>query len=91
MLQLAQFRNNDKKSRFEMLLGNAIAYAEYIRTEDRIIIFKTEIPASISKITDSSNFFINEIVDLCSAEKTELDVRCPFARAVLNKGPFQRT
>ena len=86
MLRSAQFTDNAMKNRFELLVENAIAYVEYIQEGNKIIVFRTEIPESISKIDNSANYLIKNMLQLCSEKTLDLDIRCPFAKAVIGNG-----
>ncbi len=86
MLRSAQFRDNEKKSRFELLVENAVAYVEYIKEGNKIIVFRTEIPESISKIDNSASFLMKNVLRLCSEKTLNLDIRCPFAKAMIGNG-----
>lgn len=83
MLRSAQFRDNEKKSRFELLVENAVAYVEYIKEGNKIIVFRTEIPESISKIENSASYLMNSVLQLCIENTFDLDIRCPFAKAII--------
>ena len=86
MLRSAQFRDNEKKSRFELMVENAVAYVEYIKEGNKIIVFRTEIPESISKIDNSASYLMKNVLQLCSEKTLHLDIRCPFAKAVIGNG-----
>ena len=83
MLRSAQFRDNEKKSRFELLVENAVAYVEYIKEGNKIIVFRTEIPESISKIDNSANYLMKNVLEACGEKGLDLDLRCPFAKAIV--------
>ena len=82
MKQLASFRNNVEKRRFELQLGQAIAVVEYISERNALIIYNTEIPDTISSIENINVLLINEIIDHCRLSRTELIIQCPFAKAI---------
>ena len=86
MLRSAQFMDNEKKSRFELLVENAVAYVEYIKEGNKIIVFRTEIPDSISKIDNSASYLMKNVLQLCSEKALDLDIRCPFAKAMIGNG-----
>ena len=85
MLRSAQFRDNEKKSRFELLVENAVAYVEYIKEGEKIIVFRTEIPESISKIDNSASYLMKKVLQFCSENTLDIDIRCPFAKAIIGK------
>ena len=66
-----------------------MAYVEYIKDDEKITLFKTEIPESIAKIDDSVTYLINKIVESCRDDETKLEFYCPFAKAVMDRMRIQ--
>lgn len=71
-------------------MENAVAYVEYIKQDSKIIVFKTEVPETISKIDDSIEYLMKRILRHCEENNTELDIRCPFAKAIIGKYPASK-
>ena len=85
MKEQPKFIDNTEKGRFELVAEDSIAFVDYIRDEQKVTIFYTEIPMSMAKIDDLAIYFMNRIVKTCEEQETELDIICPFARAVIDK------
>ncbi len=45
---MSEVRDNPARSRFEMVSGDAVAFAAYRREEDRIVLTHTEVPEALS-------------------------------------------
>jgi predicted GNAT family acetyltransferase len=85
MLELSKFIDNEEKGRFELIVDDAAAYVAYIREDDKLILYNTEIPESIAKIDDSAIFLMSKILRSCSKHQIKLEIFCPFAKAVMNR------
>lgn len=83
MKESFNFRNNTEKSRFELQSEEVVGKVEYIAQEDTIIIYKTEIPEEISDIENLVTAFLNKIIDYCNGNELELQIQCPFSKAVV--------
>ena len=45
---MSEVRDNPATSRFEMASGDAVAFVEYMRAGDRIVLIHTEVPEALS-------------------------------------------
>lgn len=83
MLQDFSFKDNPQLNRFELHTVNAMAYVEYIRDSNKIIIFNTVVPEPLTKVDNMGRYLLSCVIDSCKMSKTEIEIHCPFARAIV--------
>lgn len=84
MEHLPEVINNQEESRFEIHIGEHMAYQEYIQTKTEVIITHTEVPESLEGKGLGSLLAKNA---LTYTEENGLKIRplCPFMAAYMRK------
>jgi uncharacterized protein len=79
-------RDHRELSRFELVKDGHVAFLEYKRRPDAIILVHTEVPATLQG-TGVGSRLVKGALELARAEQGHLIVRCPFVSAYLEKHP----
>ena len=80
------FRDNREARRFELDVDGHVAFMEYERRPDAIVLKHTEVPGAL-RGRGVGNQLVKQAIDHARSEGLRLIVRCPFVRAYLEKHP----
>ena len=86
---MSEVRDNPAASRFEMASGDAVAFVEYRRAGDRIVLTHTEVPAALSGQGVGSKL-VRGALDAVRAEGLRVVPRCEFVAAYIERHPEHR-
>ncbi len=86
---MSEVRDNPATSRFEMASGDAVAFAEYRRAGDRIVLVHTEVPEALSGQGVGSKL-VRGTLDAVRAEGSKVVPRCGFVAAHIERHPEYR-
>ena len=78
--------DNPAMSRFEMISGDAVAFVEYQRLGDRIILTHTEVPDAMSGQGVGSKL-VAGVLDKIRSEGAKVVARCEFVAAFMKRHP----
>ena len=84
-----EVRDNPAASRFEMASGDAVAFVEYTRAGDRIVLTHTEVPEASSGRGVGSKP-VRGALDALRAEGAKVVPRCGFVAAYVERHPEYR-
>lgn len=76
-------------SRFEMASGGAVAFIEYRREGNRIVLTHTEVPEALSGQGVGSKL-VRGVLDRLRVEGTKVVPRCEFVAAYVERHPEYR-
>ncbi|MFL5337031.1 MAG: GNAT family N-acetyltransferase [Geminicoccaceae bacterium] len=79
-------RDNPAMSRFEMPSGDAIAFIEYRRAGDRIVLIHTEVPEALSGQGVGSKL-VGSVLDQIRSQGSMVVARCEFVSAFIRRHP----
>ena len=79
-------RNNSEKSRFELDIGNEIAFANYRRTPEAVVITHTETPRRLRGRGIASEL-VKGALELIRADRRKVIAGCGFVADYLQKHP----
>ncbi len=82
--------DNPAMSRFEMTSGDAIAFVEYRRAEDRIVLTHTEVPEAFSGQGVGSKL-VAGVLDKIRSEGRTVVAECEFVAAFIERHPGYRS
>jgi uncharacterized protein len=82
-------RDNAAMGRFEMTSGDAIAFVEYRRDGDRIVLTHTEVPAALSGQGVGSRL-VAGVLDRIRSEGAAVVAQCEFVAAFIRRHPGYR-
>ena len=82
--------DNPAMSRFEMPSGGAIAFVEYRRAGDRIVLTHTEVPEALSGQGVGSKL-VSGVLDQIRSEGTMVVAECEFVAAFIERHPGYRS
>jgi uncharacterized protein len=83
---MADVRDNKDKNRFELDVGNAIAFANYRRTSSAVIITHTETPPALRGRGIASDL-VKGALELVRADGRKVIAGCGFVVDYLRKHP----
>ena len=86
---MSEVGDNTAASRFEMASGDAVAFVEYTRAGDRIVLTHTEVPEALSGQGVGSKL-VRGPLDALRAEGVEVVPRCEFVAAYIARHPEYR-
>ncbi len=86
---MSEVRDNPATSRFEMASGDAVAFVEYMRAGDRIVLIHTEVPEALSGRGVGSKL-VRGALDAVRAEGLKVVPRCEFVAAYFDRHPEYR-
>ena len=86
---MSEVRDNPATSRFEMASGDAVAFVEYTREDDRIVLLHTEVPEALSGQGVGSKL-VRGVLDALRAEGSKVVPRCEFVAAYVERHPEYR-
>ena len=78
--------DNPTMNRFEMTSGNAVAFVEYRRTGNQIVLTHTEVPEELSGQGVGSKL-VGGVLDKLRAEGRSIVPECEFVAAFIQKHP----
>ena len=78
--------DNPAMSRFEMTSGNAIAFVEYRRDGDRIVLTRTEVPDALSGQGVGSKL-VAGVLDRIRSQGGTVVAQCEFVSAFIRRHP----
>ena len=79
-------RDSQAMGRFEMASGNAIAFVEYRRSGDQIVLTHTEVPETMSGQGVGSKL-IGGVLDAIRAEGVTVVPECEFVASFIQRHP----
>ena len=86
---MSEVRDNPATSRFEMASGDAVAFVEYMRTGDRIVLIHTEVPEALSGRGVGSKL-VRGTLEAVRTEGLKVVPRCEFVAAYIERHPEDR-
>ena len=86
---MSEVKDNPAKGRFEMTGGDAVAFVEYTRAGDRIVLTHTEVPEALSGRGVGSKL-VRGTLDAVRAEGSKVVPRCEFVAAYVERHPEYR-
>ena len=86
---MSEVRDNPATGRFEMTGGDAVAFVQYTRAEDRIALLHTEVPEALSGQGVGSKL-VRGTLDAVRAEGSKVVPRCEFVAAYIGRHPEYR-
>ena len=82
----SELRDNVERRRFELPVGEHVAFVEYWRVGKRLHLMHTEVPAALQGRGAGSRL-IQAVLERARAEGAEIVPNCPFVKAYLAKHP----
>ena len=86
---MSDVRDNPATSRFEMASGDAVAFVDYTRTGDRIVLTHTEVPEALSGQGVGSKL-VRGTLDALRGGGVKVVPRCEFVAAYIERHPEYR-
>ena len=86
---MSDVRDNTAASRFEMASGDAVAFVEYTRAGDRIVLTHTEVPKALSGQGVGSKL-VRGVLDSIRRNGAKVVPRCGFVAAYIERHPEYR-
>ena len=86
---MSEVKDNSAASRFEMATGDAVAFVEYTRAGDRIVLTHTEVPEALSGRGVGSKL-VRGTLDAVRAKGSKVVPRCEFVAAHIERHPEYR-
>ncbi|MBX6373527.1 MAG: N-acetyltransferase [Acetobacteraceae bacterium] len=77
-----EVRNNERLRRYEMAIGDAVAFVAYERDGERIVFTHTEIPRAYAG-SDTGAALVCAALDAARREHLKIVPRCPFVASIL--------
>jgi hypothetical protein len=81
---MSEVRDNPATSRFEMASGDAVAFVEYMRAGDRIVLIHTEVPEALSGRGVGSKL-VRGTLEAVRTEGLKVVPRCEFVAAYIER------
>ena len=81
---MSEVRDNPATSRFEMASGDAVAFVEYMRAGDRIVLIHTEVPEALSGRGVGSRL-VRGTLEAVRTEGLKVVPRCGFVAAYVER------
>jgi predicted GNAT family acetyltransferase len=78
--------DNVERSRFEMPIGDEIAFVNYHRLGNQLMLTHTEVPSAL-RGTGAGTRLVRAVLDKARAEGAVVVPICPFVKAFLEKHP----
>jgi uncharacterized protein len=88
-VSMPEVRDNPARRRFEMASGDAVAFVEYRREGDRIVLTHTEVPEALAGQGVGSKL-VRGVLDRLRAEGAKVVPRCGFVAAYVERHPEYR-
>jgi uncharacterized protein len=79
-------RDNPAMSRFEMTSGDAIAFVEYQRAGDWIVLIHTEVPEALSGQGVGTKL-VGGVLDTLRSQGRKVVAQCEFVSAFIRRHP----
>lgn len=76
-------KNNSKKKRLEFKYQRYVAYIDYIKDDQHMILFHTFIPEELHLIENFGFHFLLKVKDFSIKNQLILHAKCPYAKALL--------
>jgi hypothetical protein len=77
-------RDNPDQQRFELDVGGHVAFSQYHRAGDKLVMLHTEVPPELGGRGIGSQL-VRGILDIARTQSLKVDARCPFVKAYLDK------
>ncbi len=84
-----EVRDNADRQRFEMTIGDVIAFIEYRREGNRIVLLHTEVPVALSGQGVGLKL-VSGVLDRLRADGVDLVSECRFVTAYVKHHPEYR-
>ena len=81
---MSEVRDNPATSRFEMASADAVAFVEYMRAGDRIVLIHTEVPEALSGRGVGSKL-VRGTLEAVRTEGLKVVPRCEFVAAYIER------
>ena len=81
-----QVRDNSEARRFELVRDGQLAFLNYERRRDALVLVHTEVPASL-RGRHIGDILIKAALDAAKADGLRIVALCPFVKAYLRKHP----
>jgi predicted GNAT family acetyltransferase len=78
--------DNTERSRFEMPVGDEVAFLDYRRSGKQLHLMHTEVPSAL-RGRGAGTRLVRAVLDKARAEGTTIIPICPFVKAFLEKHP----
>jgi predicted GNAT family acetyltransferase len=82
--------DNAAASRFEMPSGDAVAFVEYRRAGDRVVLTHTEVPEALSGQGIGSRL-VAGVLDRLRSDGAKVVAQCEFVAAFIERHPGYRS
>jgi predicted GNAT family acetyltransferase len=82
----SEVRDNPERGRFEMAVGDAIAFIDYRREDGHIVLTHTEVPEALSGQGVGSTL-VRGVLDRLGADDMKIVSRCQFVTAYVQRHP----
>ena len=86
---MSEVKDNPGTRRFEMASGDAVAFVEYTRAGDRIVLTHTEVPQALSGRGVGSKL-VRGTLEAVRTEGLKVVPRCEFVAAHVERHPEYR-
>ena len=78
--------DNPQESRFEMAVGDAVAFAEYAQEDDRVLLLHTEVPQELSGRGIGSKL-AKGVFETLRGRDARVVAQCPFMAGYAARHP----
>jgi predicted GNAT family acetyltransferase len=85
----SEVRDNPERGRFEMAVGDAIAFIDYRREDGRIVLTHTEVPEALSG-QGVGSMLVRDVLDRLRADGMKIVSQCRFVTAYVQRHPEYR-
>lgn len=76
--------HNEKDSRFELRIGDALCVLDYRRTPDKLVIYHTEVPEPFER-RGLAALLTRAALDFARSQNLKVEPRCPYTAAFIHK------
>jgi uncharacterized protein len=81
-----ELRDNAELDRFEMDVNGDVAYLEYRRNDNRLLLKHTEVPVAL-RGRGAGTRLVKAVLDRARADGVVVIAHCPFVKAYLTRHP----
>ena len=82
--ETSQVVHNQMESRFELRVGNELCQLSYRRSAEKLVIYHTEVPASLER-RGLAACMTRAALDFARSERLLVEPRCPYTAAFIQK------
>ena len=75
---------NEKDSRFELQIGDALCVLDYRRAPDKLVIYHTEVPPPFERRGLAARM-TRAALDFARSQNLKVEPRCPYTAAFIQK------